>query len=138
MSGGSALLVSKDDRPYWFALLVSLGYVAMQQHEVFARFKPNEIAAWPIDLMFVQRPIVDQMLAEALMVDFGSVSSPIPSVRHMVALKLHALKQRQQHREEKDFLDIKRLIDLAKISDEELRQLCVKYDRIDVYERLKK
>ena len=53
----------------------------------------------------------------------------IPSVKHMIALKLHALKSRQLHREAKDFEDLVQLIKIAKIdpNTEEFRQFVEKY-----------
>ena len=54
----------------------------------------------------------------------------------MIALKLHALKQRQSHREEKDLSDVRELLKLNVVESDEFRQLCEKYDRLDVFTKL--
>ena len=132
------LLVSKNDKPFWIKLMSDLNYQQIQSHEVFARFKPNLIEAWPIDLMFVEQDIIEQLLKESITIDFGTCNVQVPSVLHLLALKLHALKQRQEFREDRDLIDVKQLISLGKVDEATFRQLCQKYDRVDVYEQLKK
>ncbi|MCB0333985.1 MAG: nucleotidyl transferase AbiEii/AbiGii toxin family protein [Bdellovibrionales bacterium] len=135
-TGDLDLLASKEDREFWNSLLADLKFTNRQNHEVFARFEPREIASWPIDLMFVEKEILKEILARSEDASFGSVSAPVPCIEHMIALKLHALKQRQSFREEKDFIDVQELRKRSNLSQEAFRALCEKYDRIDVYERL--
>ena len=45
---------------------------------------------------------------------------------------------KQPHREEKDCRDVAKLKELSNMSEDEFRQLCEKYDRLDLYEILKK
>lgn len=135
-TGDLDLLVNKNDRDFWQELMGLLRYTALQTHEVFARFKPPQLAAWPIDLMFVDEDVFERLLADAVPADFGSVKAGVPSLKHMLALKLHALKQRQAHREHRDFIDVLKLRELSRISDGELFELCQKYDRVDLYEKI--
>lgn len=130
------LLVAKSDRDFWLKLMEALRYSAVQTHEVFARFKPPDLAAWPIDFMFVDMEVFKQMLQEAVPADFGSINAEVPSLRHMLALKLHALKQRQKHREQRDILDVIKLKELSGISEAEFLELCRNYDRLDLYEKI--
>ncbi|RMG42638.1 MAG: hypothetical protein D6719_05990 [Candidatus Dadabacteria bacterium] len=136
-TGDLDLIVSKSDKEFWIKLVSDLGYKQVQTHEVFARFKPAALVAWPVDLMFVEPNVFAQLLSEAGISDFGCCKVKIPSIRHMLALKLHALKQRQKHREGKDVVDVIELLKLGNIAESTFRQLCEKYDRLDLYERLK-
>ena len=135
-TGDLDLLVSKTDRSFWSDALLRLKYKSFQSHEVFERFEPGTIAEWPVDLMFVDSTIFKQLCSEAVLGDFGTVIVGVPSVRHMIALKLHALKQRQSHREEKDLSDVRELLKLNVVESDEFRQLCEKYDRLDVFTKL--
>ena len=137
-TGDLDFLVSKEDREFWLGLMKDLKYKEIQSHEIFARFKPNSSANWPIDFMFVDQDIFQQLYSSSVSFDFGKCSVQIPSIEHLIALKLHALKQRQDHRESRDVLDVKELLKLSSLSSEELRQLCEKYDRIDLYDEFEK
>lgn len=135
-TGDLDILAPQDSWDWWKDILHSLKYQEFQKTEVFARFKPSQIAAWPIDLMLVAPNTFNQMYQEGSEVLFGQAKVKIPSIRHMISLKLHAMKQRLEHRESKDLLDIIELRKISKINDEELLELCTKYDRIDVYEKI--
>ena len=115
----------------------ALDYQKFQDHEVFARYASKQIASWPIDFMFVADDILQAMQATAVVADFGSCKVKVPSINHMIALKLHALKQGQKHREDKDLIDVKKLVELGEVDLKSFRQLCERYDRIDVYEKFK-
>lgn len=139
-TGDLDLLVSKKDRVFWIEAIKSLQYKIFQEHEAFCRFTPNAHINWPIDLMFVDDLVFKSILSESIFEDFYSVKVRIPHIKHLIALKLHALKQRQAHREDKDILDIKNLLSYNKsvIDEKTLLELCTKYDRLDLYEFFKK
>lgn len=137
-TGDIDLLVSKEDRDYWLNLMDQLNYKQFQHHEVFGRFESDEIASWPIDLMFVEKKVFQQLVSSSSKYYFGDCKCHVPSATHMISLKLHALKQRQAHREGKDIVDIQEILKLNLIDSEELRQLCERYDRIDLYEQFQK
>lgn len=139
-TGDLDLLVRKADRDYWVQTILAYGYQANQQHEVFCRFSSVVQINWPVDLMLVEDAVFEQLWAESREEQFDQVKVRIPHIKHMIALKLHALKQRQEHREDKDLMDIKSLLKYNKniVSAAELRELCAKYNRADLYETLKK
>ena len=66
------LLVSKSNREFWCCTLKSFRYEQLQDHEVFARFKSLDLAAWPINLMFVEQNVFEQLLYSATLVNFGN------------------------------------------------------------------
>jgi len=63
-----------------------------QERSSFAQFSPAQHGAWPVDLMFVKRGTFSPMLAAAREVEMYGVRLKIPSLEHLLALKLHALK----------------------------------------------
>ena len=136
LTGDVDLLVPKGERQFWIELIMSLGYSVSQNHEVFVRFSFKNDTSWPVDLMFVRDEIFEVMLTESDSAEIGGVAVKVPSVKHLISLKLHALKQRQEHREDRDFADLKYLASLNNVEKHELRQLCEKYGRIDLYERI--
>ncbi len=60
----------------------------------------------------------------------------IASFEHLISMKLHAIRGSREKRGLKDILDVLKLLEKTKQkpSKEEFRQLCVKFDIIDVYE----
>ena len=136
-TGDIDLLVPRSAKPQWLELMKELRYLVGQNTDVFARFRPANLAAWPIDLMFVDDDTFLKMLKDSKNVEFGLVQAPVASIHHLVALKMHALKQPQAHREVKDFSDLLFLICRSNLTDSELKSLCERYASIKLFERLK-
>lgn len=130
------ILVSREDRDYWEEILKKLSYEPFQRQRVFSRWKPPTLGEWPIDLMYVARDVFEELLEKSEQHDFGLVAVAVPSKRHLVSLKLHALSQRQGHRESKDLLDVIELFARSNLTNDQLRELCEKYDRIDLYPKI--
>lgn len=137
-TGDLDLLVREEDRSAWREIFISLGYKMFYEHSSFMQFSPPELGTWPLDLMFVDNATFSGMLTESLKVTFGDSTARIPSVEHLLALKLHALKQGQPHRIFKDLSDIINLVLIKKIDvhTDQFRQLCEKYGNIGIYEKI--
>ena len=71
-------------------------------------------------------------------VDFYGTTSRIPSLEHLIALKLHALKNTRPRRFLKDFLDVSNLIRInhLDIKSESIRRLFEKYATMELYEKM--
>ena len=59
----------------------------------------------------------------------------IPSLDHLIALKLHAIKHNQRNRIWKDLPDIIRLIQMNNIDckNEAFKEICLKYGNHEIY-----
>ncbi len=114
------------------------GYECHQKHDVFCRYSPKGLDNWPIDLMLVNDRVFEPLMVDSVTAELSQCTVRIPSAHHMIALKLHALKQRHEHREAKDSLDVAELLRLNEISNEEFQHMCKKYDRMDLYDKFKK
>ena len=134
------LMVRRADLGFWMKRLGSMGYAAFNQTSAFVQFKAPDITAWPIDLMLVDDSTFEKACASATLEQYGEVQVLTASTLHLVAMKLHALKNEPAHRFKKDEGDLLGLLDLLHIStgSEEFKQLCEKYGSLRIYERLKK
>lgn len=66
------------------------------------------------------------------------MKSRVPTLEHLIILKLHALKHGGIARFLKDFLDVEYLIRYNKpdIKSHHMRELCEKYGPADIYEKI--
>lgn len=137
-TGDLDLLVQRDQKEAWKELMIKLKYQQLQSDDFFARFQPSTIAAWPIDLMYVADETFQKMFTGASTESFGVVDVPVVSVRHLIMLKIHALKHYQEHRYAKDYNDVLQLlqVDGIEIEDDELRSWCQKYASEELYRKL--
>ncbi len=78
------------------------------------------------------------MLAQSREVEIYGQLLRIPSLSHLLALKLHALKHTRAHRFLKDFQNVEGLVRMNQIDlhSEKVRQLFLKYGNLDLYEKV--
>jgi len=78
------------------------------------------------------------MFAAATSADLFGVKTKVPSLEHLIALKLHALKNTRAQRFLKDFLDVENLIRINQldIKSKTIRDLFEKYGTPDLYEKI--
>jgi hypothetical protein len=132
------LLVRDDDRRAWVELLVGLGYRVFHEAAAFVQLSAPSGSHWPIDLLLVGEPTFAGVVAEARDVDLAGAGVPIPSLEHLVALKLHALKTARPARALKDLTDVVQLAlaNRLDVRGEPFRALCLKYATPEVHERI--
>jgi hypothetical protein len=138
-TGDLDLLVRERDRQAWIELMAKLHLKAGQSDDRFARFRPEVLTGWPIDLMFVDEETFAKMFDASAEVSFGPARAHVAAARHLVALKLHALKQGQEHRFAKDVGDIIGLLRSGRtgLTREELQAMCIRYATPEWFEKLK-
>ena len=139
-TGDLDLVVASSASDQWCAAVQKLGYALFNKSSVFAQFKSERLDGWPIDLMFVEDETFAQLLQKAVNFQFNQAQAKIASIPHLIAMKLHALKRRPEHRERKDLDDVDNLLRIQSTptTDQDFRQLCIKYDTLWVYEELNK
>ena len=104
------LLVSVPQRESWLGLFSELGYTIYKDAGVFIQLSPPKQGAWPVDLMLVQQETSATMFAAGHEEELYGTHSRIPSLEHLIALKLHALKNGRLERYLKDYLDVENLM----------------------------
>ena len=133
------LLVCMQDRAAWITLFASLDYRIFSEAPNFVQLASDKAAAWPIDLMLVRPATFKPMFDDSRVVEFYGTSSRIPSLEHLIALKLHALKNTRPHRFLKDFLDVENLLRINQldVKSEKIRRWFEKYASMDLYEKIR-
>jgi hypothetical protein len=131
-------LVCSDDRPPWIALFNDLGYHIFSDRPNFVQLTSQKETAWPVDLMLVQPSTFKPMLDASRAVEFYGTHSRVPTLEHLIALKLHAIKNTRSHRFLRDFLDVQNLIEVnhLDIKSETIRRLFEKYATMELYEKM--
>ncbi|MHC1766210.1 MAG: hypothetical protein AB9869_18240 [Verrucomicrobiia bacterium] len=94
-------LVRRPDREDWFERLSSAGMTIFGQATVFAQFTQSGEGDG-LDLMFVEDSTFQPMWQASELRDFGEAKARAPCLDHLLAPKLHALKQSLIHRTSKD------------------------------------
>jgi hypothetical protein len=132
------LLICAGQREPWLDVFSRLGYAIYQDGGNFIQLTSEQQTAWPVDLMLVQEKTFAPMFAASREVDLYGTPSRIPSLDHLIALKLHALKNTRFDRFLKDFLDVENLIRLNKLDlkSENIRQLFARYGTMELYDKV--
>ncbi len=130
-------LVRRADREAWKIVLAAQGYGIAYEHDNFAQFTA-EPGGTDVDLMFVNDSTFDVMFAASAVQNTGTSQARFPSLEHLIALKLHVLKQGLRHRMLKDMDDVVNLLlaNRVDLRQENWRQLFEKYGNRDLYERI--
>lgn len=137
-TGDVDLIVRERDLGQWRRALLALGYSVFHEDAAFLLLSPPTVAGWPIDLLVVDDTTFDGLKRAARPFAFGSTTCLIPSVEHLIAMKLHALRFSAEQRMRKDGVDI---VDLAEANGLDLlgdafRALCDRFADDRVYERI--
>lgn len=132
------LLIQRDQQAAWRELFSRLGYTLDHDAETFVQLAPPRSGEWPVDLMLVREPTFSPMLADSRQVEMYGTPVRIPSLPHLLALKLHALKHTRPHRFLKDFQDVEGLVRINQLDlkSEKVRELFLKYGNLDLYEKV--
>ena len=112
------LLVREQDAERWLAFFKARRYAISQRTANFIRlrFEADPAGALPVDLMLANEETFQRIQAESHRCEVGhKLTLAVPSALHLIAMKLHAL--RNPHRVEKgiDLQDVQHLIKTAKI-----------------------
>ncbi len=137
-TGDLDFFISQADRASWMKLLKDFGYENHNDGGNFIQYDPPAQNAWPVDLMLVQEKTFAPILAASREADLFGIQTRVPSLEHLLALKLHALKNTRMSRFLKDFLDVEYLIRLNRldIKSKNIRDLFEKYGTPDLYEKI--
>jgi predicted nucleotidyltransferase len=132
------ILICRDSRDAWLELFSELRYTVDQEKGGFVQLLSPNQEAWPVDLMLVSQTTFAPMLGNAKEVEMFGEKLFIPSLEHLIALKLHALKHSHAGRFMKDFLDVENLVRANKVDlhSNSIRELFLKYGTLELYEKV--
>ncbi|MBF0199222.1 MAG: nucleotidyltransferase family protein [Planctomycetes bacterium] len=114
------------------------GYIAIHRDEVFVKYRCWQEGRMDIDFMLVDKTTLDGMLREAVSVNYGEVSFLLPSLMHLIALKLHSIHYNEKIRFYKDMGDIVQLLlrNEVRVDSEDFRDYCLKYGSEKLYNEI--
>lgn len=130
-------LIADTDEETLLTILSEAGYVEKARATTFIRYSHSSPALTDVDVLLVDRDTFDKMRRESRPYRAGSVALRIPSLPHLVALKLHAIRNNPK-RELRDLADIAELLraNPNAVSRSELRALCERYGPAGIVSKL--
>lgn len=133
------LLARDSQREAWRQLLAQYGYLSHSESPAFIQFASRTVG-WPaVDIMFVHDDTWSKLRAEAVGKTSGSVEVLVPSVRHLVALKLHAVGSPTRSNPGKDWTDIEEMIRRHRLDphNAEFAELVLRYGGEEALARIR-
>lgn len=133
------VLITKQDFQKILDLLEAVGYKMDYSQEVFARLTTNQSPLlMDIDFMFVDEGTLTKIIKDSQKLSIAGYEFRVPSLEHLIALKLHAVKYNPKLRLAKDIPDIINLIRINKIDakSEKFKELCLKYATEEIYQKI--
>ena len=131
-------MIAAENKERLREVLAKSGYRWMGTFASFQEFRfAGNLDTAPIHSMFVTAETFEKMWVKSVPHTYGGSRLRVPAIAHLIALKLHALKNRPE-RQGKDMRDIIHLLELnpGVVSKEELRQLCTRYASADSIRQL--
>ncbi len=130
-------LTTKEDFQAIYGILEKEGFKKFSEKETFAQLENNKEYIKNLDFMFVDKDVLDKIVKEGRQVTIAGQDFKVPSLFHLIALKLHAIKF-DKKREYKDLVDIVDLIrnNKVNIKSEDFKNLCLKFGTQELYNRL--
>lgn len=130
-------LITNDDFKKMLVLLKKEGYEQDYIKETFIRLKNNAKNLMDIDFMFVDKTTLDKIIKDGKKIDIANCEFIIPSINHLIAIKLHSIKH-NKIRETKDLPDIINLIryNNINVNDTEFKKLCIKFGTKELYRKI--
>ena len=128
-------LITKEDFKKIRALLEKEGYKQDYSQDFFIRLKSNSFYLMDLDFMFVDEETLEKIIKKAKKMHIAKLEFLVPSVEHLIALKLHSIKHNPKLRKNKDLPDIINLINVNKVNvkNKAFKKMCLKYGTKDLY-----
>jgi len=132
--------IRTTDQPAWMELVKSLGYTIHHEGPAFVQFTPPNAGSLPLDLMLLNNSTFAKLHADSLPGSPGTSGARVVSLRHLLALKCHAIKHGHAGRIVKDADDVIHLVEAngLDVTQPELQELFLKYGPEDLYAKLRR
>jgi len=131
-------LIDERDLQKLKTALLEKEYPEALQSPVVSRLGNPDKGDVLIDLMPIDSETFRKMRAEAKEEIYFDRKFLVPKLEHLIAMKLHALRQQFEKRKTKDLPDVAELVKRNKIDPQssEFRTLCLKFGSEKLYEEL--
>lgn len=113
------------------------GYPSFAKYENFCRLRPSKSGLMDIDVLFVDEETFSGMWKECQEVFLEGIQFRVPSLRHLIAMKLHSVKNNRK----REFRDLGDIVELVKRNDldvfsHDFKDLCLKYGTSELYRKI--
>lgn len=131
-------LITEEDFDKIFCYLKSAGYKKSLKQENFAQLKSTKLSLMDIDFLFVDQKTLTKIRKDSRKIKIAKQDFLVPSLNHLIALKLHAIKHNQKIRLTWDLPDIINLLRINEvdIKDTKFKELCLKYGDRGIYQKI--
>ncbi|PIP20697.1 MAG: hypothetical protein COX40_03290 [Candidatus Omnitrophica bacterium CG23_combo_of_CG06-09_8_20_14_all_40_11] len=132
-------LIREQDFQKILTLLEAAGYKVNYSQEAFARLIcAKSSTLLDIDFMFVEEETLAKIIKDSQEISIAGCAFSVPSLEHLIALKLHAVKYNLKLRLAKDIPDIINLIRINKLDakSKKFKELCLKYATEEIYQKI--
>lgn len=131
-------VVAEQDVDKLVSALSKTGYREVLRSPVVVRCAPEDEASEVVDLMPVDAHTFGKMKTEAREEDYGGERFLVPKLDHLMAMKLHALREQFETRKTKDLPDIVELLkrNHLDVTSERFRDLCYTYGTPELYQEI--
>jgi hypothetical protein len=131
-------LITKEDFNKISAFLAEAGYETISSQDAFSQLQSNQASLMDVDFMFVDDDTLAQIKKAGREIEISGKFFFIPSLDHLIALKLHAIRYNYKIRLTKDLPDIINLVRINKIdvNNAGFEELCLKYGTEDIYRKI--
>ncbi len=131
-------LITKEDFDKIADELLNAGYKRKLLENNFAQYAGNKLSLMDVDFMFVDNNVITTIINDGQKLKIVGKVFIVPSLHHLIALKLHSIKYNPKIRLLKDFPDIINLIRINKINvkDKKFEDLCLKYGSEELYRKI--
>jgi Uncharacterised nucleotidyltransferase len=131
-------LITKEDFDKIVGLLEKSGYKKALLQENFAQLQSSRLSLLDVDFMFVDKETFTKIMTEGERLKIVGQTFVVPSLYHLIALKLHSIKHNPKIRITKDLPDIINLIRInkVKVNEKKFKELCLKYGAQEIYNKI--
>jgi len=130
-------LIAVENREAFDEHLCSRGFRKFHETENFARYHHTSGVVPDTDVLFVDASTFEKLQAGSVSFRHGNAQLQVPALPHLIALKLHAIRNNPA-REFSDLVDITKLLQVnpGVVSTSELATLCVEFGPPGIQEKL--
>ena len=131
-------LITKEDFDKIADGLEKAGYKQILAQDTFVQLRSTRVALMDIDFMFIDQETFKKIENESEAIKIASQKFIVPSLNHLIALKLHSIKYNPKIRLGRDLPDIISLIRIndVDIKKKEFKELCLKYGTQEIYRKI--
>lgn len=131
-------LIFIDDYSKIKNILENEEYNEIYKNNLFTRFENKRTNFLDIDFLFIDAKTLKTMIDNGTSIMIGDNSFNIPSLNHLIAMKLHAIKNNPK-REYIDLLDILNLITVntIDINENSFQEILKKYGTLELQNKIK-